>query len=130
MIKHDHLHLNPIIMIQGYHICEKTLHRSIKWWRTKLSFKADVIGSMLCYLILMLENQSNETVKLILSKHLSWRLLRPLWLFNITSHISPISFWSYLVTHATYIINRVSTPLLKKKIPYELLYNDVPDYTP
>ncbi|GAU46782.1 hypothetical protein TSUD_351810 [Trifolium subterraneum] len=39
----------------------------------------------------------------------------------------PKKFWSYAVSHATYIINRVCTPLLQNKSPYHLLYNKPPD---
>jgi hypothetical protein len=39
----------------------------------------------------------------------------------------PKQFWSYAVIHAAYLINRVSTPLLQSKSPYQLLYNKPPD---
>jgi hypothetical protein len=39
----------------------------------------------------------------------------------------PKKFWSYAITHATYLINRVTTPLLNNKSPYHLLYNQPPD---
>jgi hypothetical protein len=39
----------------------------------------------------------------------------------------PKHFWSYVVLHATYIMNRVTTPVLNHKSPYELLNNAKPD---
>jgi hypothetical protein len=39
----------------------------------------------------------------------------------------PKQFWSYAVVHASFIINRVNTPLLASKSPYHLLYNKPPD---
>jgi hypothetical protein len=39
----------------------------------------------------------------------------------------PNKFWSYAVVHATFIINRVTTPLLQNKSPYHLLYNHPPN---
>jgi hypothetical protein len=39
----------------------------------------------------------------------------------------PKNFWSYAFTHATYIINRVCTPLLNNHSPYFLLYNELPN---
>ncbi|KAK2375797.1 putative mitochondrial protein [Trifolium repens] len=39
----------------------------------------------------------------------------------------PKSFWSYAVSHAIYIMNRVPTPVLKNKSPYLLLYQVEPD---
>lgn len=35
----------------------------------------------------------------------------------------PKTFWSYVVSYATYIINRVPTTLLKNQCPYTLLYH-------
>ncbi|KAM1496471.1 hypothetical protein ACFXTO_031069 [Malus domestica] len=43
-----------------------------------------------------------------------------------TAHLSP-SFWTYACHTATYLINRMPTPVLHNKSPFELLYNDVPD---
>ncbi|XP_062088793.1 uncharacterized protein LOC133795356 [Humulus lupulus] len=40
----------------------------------------------------------------------------------------PIKFWSDCVSTAAYIINRIPTPNLKNKTPYEILYNIPPDY--
>ena len=37
------------------------------------------------------------------------------------------SYWSYALLHATFIINRVTSPILHNKSPYQLLYNKVPD---
>jgi hypothetical protein len=39
----------------------------------------------------------------------------------------PKHFWSYALLHATFLINRVSTPLLHKQSPYQVLYNQTPD---
>jgi hypothetical protein len=39
----------------------------------------------------------------------------------------PKHFWSYAVVHATYIINRIATPVLKGKSPYEMMFNTLPD---
>jgi hypothetical protein len=39
----------------------------------------------------------------------------------------PKHFWSYDVLHATYIMNRVTTPVLNNKSPYELLFGILPD---
>ena len=37
------------------------------------------------------------------------------------------SYWSYALLHATFIINRVTSPTLHNKSPYQLLHNRVPD---
>jgi hypothetical protein len=39
----------------------------------------------------------------------------------------PKKFWSYAIVHATFIINRVTTPLLHNKSPYHLLHNHPPN---
>jgi hypothetical protein len=39
----------------------------------------------------------------------------------------PKQFWCYAVLHATYIINRTATPVLKGKSPYEMIFNTLPD---
>jgi hypothetical protein len=39
----------------------------------------------------------------------------------------PKSFWCYAVHHATFLINRVPTPLLHNLSPYQLLYDSIPD---
>ena len=39
----------------------------------------------------------------------------------------PLSYWSYAVTTATHIINRLPTPWLHHKSPWELLFNSLPD---
>ena len=39
----------------------------------------------------------------------------------------PKLFWSYAVLHATFLINRIPTPLLKDQSPYQLLFSSKPD---
>jgi hypothetical protein len=39
----------------------------------------------------------------------------------------PASYWSYALLHATFIINRVTSPTLNNLSPYQLLHNKVPD---
>lgn len=39
----------------------------------------------------------------------------------------PKQYWSYAIMHATYIINRVLSPLLDNKSPYTLLHGSLPD---
>lgn len=39
----------------------------------------------------------------------------------------PKNFLSYVVNHATFLINRVSTPLLNNLSPYQLLYYSLPN---
>ncbi|CAJ2662780.1 unnamed protein product [Trifolium pratense] len=39
----------------------------------------------------------------------------------------PKPFWSYAISYATFIINRVNTPLLDHKSPFQVLYGFVPD---
>ncbi|GJW16872.1 retrovirus-related pol polyprotein from transposon TNT 1-94 [Tanacetum coccineum] len=46
-------------------------------------------------------------------------------LFN--AHV-PASYWVDAFTTATFIINRLPTPLLKNKSPFELLFNQHPQY--
>jgi len=38
----------------------------------------------------------------------------------------PPAFWSYVVLHALFLINRVSTPLLHNQSPYLVLHNKLP----
>jgi IS30 family transposase len=38
----------------------------------------------------------------------------------------PKSFLSFVVQHATYLINRLPTNVLNNKSPYELMHNDIP----
>jgi hypothetical protein len=38
----------------------------------------------------------------------------------------PKIFWSYVVQHATYIINRIPSSVLKNKSPYELMHHEQP----
>jgi hypothetical protein len=39
----------------------------------------------------------------------------------------PKAFWSYAVLYATFLINRVPSPLLHHKSPYQLLHESIPD---
>jgi transposase InsO family protein len=39
----------------------------------------------------------------------------------------PKYFWSYAMLHATYLINRINTPVLQGKSPYEILFKTLPD---
>jgi hypothetical protein len=39
----------------------------------------------------------------------------------------PISFWSYAVVHAVFIINKIPTPLLQNRSPHELMHGALPD---
>ena len=39
----------------------------------------------------------------------------------------PASYWSYALLHATFIINRVTSPNLHNKSPYYHLHNHIPD---
>jgi transposase InsO family protein len=39
----------------------------------------------------------------------------------------PKSFWSYALLHATFIINRVPTPVLGNMSPYQKFYDQLPD---
>ncbi|KAK1432520.1 hypothetical protein QVD17_09417 [Tagetes erecta] len=47
-------------------------------------------------------------------------------LFN--AHV-PASFWVDAFTSATYIINRVPTPLLENKSPFQILFDQLPNYS-
>ena len=40
----------------------------------------------------------------------------------------PLKFWGESLLTATYLINRLPTPILKNKSPYELLYGKLPTY--
>lgn len=39
----------------------------------------------------------------------------------------PASYWSYALMHATFIINKVTSPNLHNKSTYQLLHNKIPD---
>jgi hypothetical protein len=41
----------------------------------------------------------------------------------------PKMFWSYAIQHATFFINRILTPYLDNKSPYEMMNNNLPDLT-
>lgn len=41
----------------------------------------------------------------------------------------PIKYWSYAFMTAVYLINRMPTPNLEKRSPYQLLFNSSPNYT-
>ena len=41
----------------------------------------------------------------------------------------PVKYWSYAFMTATYLINRMPTPTLEKKSPFQLLFNTAPNYT-
>lgn len=40
----------------------------------------------------------------------------------------PDSFWGECVLHAAYLINRIPTPLLANRIPFEALFNKPPSF--
>jgi transposase InsO family protein len=44
------------------------------------------------------------------------------------SHL-PMSYWSYAVSTATHLINRLPTPILHHKTPYDILFHTAPDLT-
>jgi len=44
------------------------------------------------------------------------------------SHL-PTYFWSYVIKHVVYLINRVPSPIIGNKTPFELLFKKPPDFT-
>uniref|UniRef100_A0A2N9E3A6 Integrase catalytic domain-containing protein n=1 Tax=Fagus sylvatica TaxID=28930 RepID=A0A2N9E3A6_FAGSY len=44
------------------------------------------------------------------------------------SHL-PMSYWSYAVSTAAHLINRLPTPILHNKTPYDMLFHTAPDLT-
>ena len=41
----------------------------------------------------------------------------------------PNNFWSYAIKHVVFLINRVPSPVIKNKTPFELLFNQKPDFS-
>jgi hypothetical protein len=41
----------------------------------------------------------------------------------------PKTYWSYAILHATFIINRLTTPILQFSTPYQKLFDSTPDVT-
>jgi hypothetical protein len=41
----------------------------------------------------------------------------------------PSSYWSYAILHVVFLINRITTPVLKNQSPFQVLYNKLPDVT-
>ena len=46
--------------------------------------------------------------------------------YALTSKL-PLSYWSYVVSATVHIINRLPTPMLHNKFPWELLFHSKPD---
>ena len=40
----------------------------------------------------------------------------------------PSNLWSYTIAHSVYLINRVPSPIIDNKTPFELLYNQKPKF--
>ena len=40
----------------------------------------------------------------------------------------PLSYWPFASQFATFLINRLPTPVLHFKSPFEVLYNQIPNY--
>lgn len=40
----------------------------------------------------------------------------------------PITFWTYFISYAIHLTNKMPTPLLKNKSPFQVLYNKTPNY--
>ncbi|WVZ15611.1 hypothetical protein V8G54_013177 [Vigna mungo] len=40
----------------------------------------------------------------------------------------PHTYWSYALSHVVFLINRLPSPVINDKTPFELLYNDSPTY--
>lgn len=41
----------------------------------------------------------------------------------------PLKFWGDAILTTTYVINRIPTPILNNKTPYEVLFGSLPSYT-
>ena len=39
------------------------------------------------------------------------------------------NFWSYAIKHVVFLINRVPSPVIKNQTPFELLFNQKPDFS-
>jgi len=41
----------------------------------------------------------------------------------------PLKFWSHAFQTATYLINRLPTPILNNRSPFHVLFGEVPNYS-